>query len=44
LRGHERPIDVFLVQLVILAQARCDDFFQVKSHAGMFCDLGEKRK
>ena len=32
------------MQLIILAQPRGDDFFQVKSHGAMFADLTRKRK
>ena len=44
LSGDERAIDVPLVQLVILAQSRRDDLFQVKSHARTFSDLRAERK
>ena len=33
-----------LVQVVVFAQARRDDLFQIKSHAPTFCDLRSKRK
>ena len=39
-----RAVDVPLVELVIFAESRGDDFFQVKSHGAMFCDLRVKRK
>ena len=39
LRRDQGAIDVLMVQLVILAQPRRDDLFQVKSHGGMFSDL-----
>jgi hypothetical protein len=32
------------VQVVILAEPRRDDLFQIKSHAPTFCDLRSKRK
>ena len=32
LRGHERAVQVALVQLVILSKPRRDDFLQVESH------------
>src|SRR5207237_3635814 len=33
LRRHERAIDVPLVQLIIFAESRSDNLFQIKSHA-----------
>ena len=44
LRRDERPVEMAFVELVVLAQPRRDDFFQVKSHGAMFCDLRPKRK
>ena len=44
LRRHERPVEMALVQLVVLPKPRRHNFFQVKSHGAMFRDLGSKRK
>jgi hypothetical protein len=33
-----------LVQLIIFAETRGDDFLQIKTHAQMFPDLHSKRK
>src|SRR6266498_5169692 len=44
LRLHQRRVYVSLVELVILAQSRRDNFLQIKSHPVMFCDLHSKRK
>jgi hypothetical protein len=33
-----------MMQLVIFAEARCNDFFQVKRHSRTFSDLGGKSK
>jgi hypothetical protein len=37
-------IDMSMMQLVIFAEPRCNDFFQVKRHSRMFSDLGGKSK
>ena len=45
LRRDERAVDVPLVQLVILAQPRGDDFFQVKTHVSeILPEMRWKRK
>src|SRR5205814_3454554 len=45
LRLNQGAIQVLLVQVVILAQTRGDDLFQIKSHqAERFRDLSAKRK
>src|SRR5438477_5891236 len=41
---NQGPVQMPLVQVVVLAQARRDDLFQIKSHAPTFCDLRSKRK
>src|SRR6059058_266160 len=44
LRLHERAVQMLLVQLVILAQARGDDLLQIETHAAeSFRDLGGER-
>src|SRR5438874_11318304 len=37
-------IEVTMMQLVVLAEPCCDDFFQVKRHSRTFSDLGGKSK
>src|SRR5437867_10858956 len=43
LRRHQYAVNVSLVQLIILAQPRRDDFLQVKRHGGTLYDLRLKR-
>src|SRR6186713_1876861 len=44
LRRHQRAIEMALVQLVILAQPRCDDLFQIKTHEKPVCELAGESK
>src|SRR5439155_6757917 len=37
-------IDMSMMQLLIFAEPRCNDFFQVKRHSWTFSDLGGKSK
>src|SRR5437763_9969206 len=42
---NQRPVQMLLVEFVILAQPRGDDLFQIESHqAERFRDLGRERK
>src|SRR5437868_4789613 len=41
---NQGPVQMPLVQVVVFAEARRDDLFQIKSHPPTFCDLRSKRK
>ena len=43
LRRHQRGVHVPLVQLIVFAQTRRDDFLQVKRHGATLYDLRPKR-